>query len=253
MKYYLDLNNEEEKNTYITDVEVVELSDGTRRGSKECYSVTYANGETEDNVAYTDANAKIIGDKLLTQVQNGIDSKAKLVKKRMIGTISKMSSGVACIVGSSVVLSATAQLHSPDSTQFMVGTCVAGALALGGIILSAKGFKNKREYDSIIEEIDANQFRLEYADEAKKYLQTSPNAYLALNGKDEDAKLERAGAIFNAMAYGADPFSFLALEAENGVTDREIRRLLVRSDREKTLGLTYADGYSYQDFSKKRR
>lgn len=249
MKCYLD-KNDEARDTFITDVCVREEENGRRK--HDVYSVTYANGDVENNVIYNDENAKIIEDKLLEQATVGIDSKYKLSSDKKKGMISRIGAAAVCAASGGGILGTVLQTYSTDSAPFMVGACVAGALAIGGVILTSKGMKKKREYDAILQEINANEFRLEHKNEALAYLQSSPNAYLAFDGENEDAKVERADKIYNAMVSGYDPFSFLAVEAEEGITDEEIEGLLKRSNREQELGLAYEGGYPYQEDAKRR-
>lgn len=236
MKYYFDSKREDVKNLYITDVTINESEDN------KTYTITYANGEVEDNVEYTDSNAEKIDKRLNKQFSKGKENSYKLSKKQKLGSIGSITAGVALGAASIYAMTTTAVTDNPS---VIVG--VAGAIALGGIIL---GIKNYKHYQSILTEIDEIDSRLENAEVASQYLQTSPNSYRALDGDSEDEKIARAGEIFDMFLENHDPFSLLSLETGTGLTNKEVSRLVLRGKREKNLGFTYMDGYSFDDVAK---
>ena len=75
MKYYFDSKREDVKNLYITEVTINESEDN------KTYTITYANGEVEDNVEYTDSNAEKIDKRLNKQFSKGNENSYKLSKK----------------------------------------------------------------------------------------------------------------------------------------------------------------------------
>ena len=246
MKYYGDSSNESKKSTYITDVFVVENKDKNKR-----YVVSYANGDQDSNVKYISENAEKLNERLCVQAKEVIMDRAKLVQKKKQGVISRLGVGISCFVAGPVLAVNTIASYSNSADSIMT-LCAAGAIAIGGVILTVKGYQMKKKYDEIIQEIDNVNFRLSNSEEAQRYLKTSPNAYLSLDGKNEEEKINRAGMLFDAMYQEKDPFSLLSLETGEGVTNEEMNRLLTRRAREKTLGLVYQGGYSYQDVVKGR-
>lgn len=248
MKYYGDSSNENKKSAYITGVKIVKDYEGKK------YIVSYANGDKDSNVRYIDENTKKINDRLCFQAQEGFIERAQLVQKDKYGTISRIGSGIGLLVSSSAIVAKTISSYGfpSSSTESILMLCAAGTIAVGGIILTVKGYKKHKEYSGLIKEINNTEFRLSNSEVVQEYLQTSPNAYLSLDGSNEEEKINRAGKLFDAMYQNKDPFSLLSLETGEGVTNEEMNRLLTRRAREANLGLSYQGGYSYQDVVKGR-
>ena len=236
MKYYFDSKREDVKNLYITEVTINESEDN------KTYTITYANGEVEDNVEYTDSNAEKIDKRLNKQFSKGNENSYKLSKKQKLGSIGSITAGV--VLGSASIYAMTTTAVT-DNPSVIVG--IAGAIVLGGVIL---GIKNYKHYQSILTEMDEIGSRLENTEVSRQYLQTSPNSYRALDGDSEDEKIARAGEIFDMFLENHDPFSLLSLETGTGLTNEEVSRLVLREKREKNLGLTYMGGYSFEDVAK---
>lgn len=237
MEYIFNPKNEEIKNVYITGVTVNELDNGNKT-----YAITYANGEVEDNVEYTEENALKIEERLNKQANRGIENYYKLVRKQKIGTIGRIGAGTILSVASAYVMNATA---ITDNSMIVAG--VAGTVLLGGILLGSKRYKDSQV---TLNDISAINERLEKTEVASQYLQTSPNSYLALTGDTPEEKVMRAGKIFDMLNNNVDPFSLCSRETGEGLTDSEVIKLFERSEREKKLGFTYTNGYPYSEVAK---
>lgn len=237
MEYIFNPKNEEIKNVYITGVTVNELDNGNKT-----YAITYANGEVEDNVEYTEENALKIEERLTKQANRGIVNYYKLVRKQKIGTIGRIGAGTILSVASAYVMSATAVT---DNSMIVAG--VAGTVLLGGILLGSKRYKDSQV---TLNDISTINERLEKTEVASQYLQTSPNSYLALTGDTPEEKVMRAGKIFDMLNNNVDPFSLCSRETGEGLTDSEVIKLFERSEREKKLGFTYTNGYPYSEVAK---
>ena len=136
MKYYFDSKREDVKNLYITEVTINESEDN------KTYTITYANGEVEDNVEYTDSNAEKIDKRLNKQFSKGNENSYKLSKKQKLGSIGSITAGV--VLGSASIYAMTTTAVT-DNPSVIVG--IAGAIVLGGVIL---GIKNYKHYQSIL-------------------------------------------------------------------------------------------------------
>lgn len=237
MEYIFNPKNEEIKNVYITGVTVNELDNGNKT-----YAITYANGEVEDNVEYTEENALKIEERLTKQANRGIVNYYKLVRKQKIGTIGRIGAGTILSAASAYVMSATAVT---DNSMIVAG--VAGTVLLGGILLGSKRYKDSQV---TLNDISTINERLEKTEVASQYLQTSPNSYLALTGDTPEEKVMRAGKIFDMLNNNVDPFSLCSRETGEGLTDSEVIKLFERSEREKKLGFTYTNGYPYSEVAK---
>lgn len=243
MKYYLDSKDESVQGVYITDVDV-----NSSTKNKKTYRITYANGEVEDNVLYTESNDERIEERLKEQVRSGEEVSYKLTRQKVVGTIGRILTGTLLSAGTYSALNAANFDATIDNPAILVGA--SGVVFLGGILL---GVKNYLQTQSTLNELQDNVDRLDQTEEAKKYLESSPNAYRALNGDVTDDKISRTGQIFDMLQEGRDPFSFLALETGEGLTNEEVSNLIKRSQREEELGLAYTDGYSYSAVSKSNK
>ena len=228
MKDYTNITGLD-KETFMTGVSVLNTDDGKR------YQVSYANGDVESNVEYSIRNEIAINKRLEEQADATISSKEVLVRRQKQGFIGSIVAGT---LGG--VASLASSFYVPEEIQPVVLAIGAGLLCVGGIL----GYAYKRHMQPYIDEVSDLELRADKQDDVKKYLISSPNAYLALDGQSDDEKIARAGQIADMIAAGKDPLSLISLETGEGLSDTEVKQLIKRDVREQQLGLTYTDGYS---------
>ena len=228
MKDYTNITGLD-KDTFMTDVSDLDTEDGKR------YQVSYANGDVEPNVEFTRENEAAIEKRLAHQAEEAIANKGVLVKKQRTGFFGSIAAGA--LTGATAMASS---FYIPEEMQVPVMAIGTGLLAIGGII----GCVYKKHMQSYVDEVSCLEERKDEKDKILDYLTTSPNAYLALAGANDEEKITRAGQIADMISEGRDPLSYLALETGEGVTLGEGKQLIKRDKREKELGLTYTDGYS---------
>lgn len=228
MKDYTNITGLD-KETFMTGVSVLNTDGGKR------YQVSYANGDVESNVEYSIGNETAINKRLEEQADATISSKEVLVRRQKQGFIGSILCGV-----TSSAVTMVSSYYAPEGIQPVVLGIGAGLLCVGGIL----GYVYKRYMQSYIDEVSDLELRADKQDDVKKYLISSPNAYLALDGQSDDEKIARAGQIADMIAAGKDPLSLISLETGEGLSDTEVKQLIKRDVREQQLGLTYTDGYS---------
>lgn len=228
MKDYTNITGLD-KETFMTGVSVLDTDDGKR------YQVSYVNGDVESNVEYTRENETAINNRLEEQADAAISNKCVLVKKQKVGFIGSILAGVATATASVV-----SSFYIFDEVQPVALAIGAGLLCVGGVL----GYACKKRMQPYIDEVSDLELRADKQDDVKKYLISSPNAYLALDGQSDDEKIARAGQIADMIATGKDPLSLISLETGEGLSDTEVKQLIKRDVREQQLGLTYTDGYS---------
>ncbi len=228
MKDYTNITGLD-KETFMTGVSVLNTDGGKR------YQVSYANGDVESNVEYSIGNETAINKRLEEQADATISSKEVLVRRQKQGFIGSILCGV-----TSSAVTMVSSYYAPEGIQPVVLGIGAGLLCVGGIL----GYVYKRYMQSYIDEVSDLELRADKQDDVKKYLISSPNAYLALDGQSDDEKIARAGQIADMIAAGKNPLSLISLETGEGLSDTEVKQLIKRDVREQQLGLTYTDGYS---------
>ena len=228
MKDYTNITGLD-KETFMTGVSVLNTDGGKR------YQVSYANGDVESNVEYSIGNETAINKRLEEQADATISSKEVLVRRQKQGFIGSILCGV-----TSSAVTMVSSYYAPEGIQPVVLGTGAGLLCVGGIL----GYVYKRYMQSYIDEVSDLELRADKQDDVKKYLISSPNAYLALDGQSDDEKIARAGQIADMIAAGKNPLSLISLETGEGLSDTEVKQLIKRDVREQQLGLTYTDGYS---------
>ena len=119
---------------------------------------------------------------------------------------------------------------------------VAGAVFIGGFLMSVNYSVKAGE---VIHEIIDLQYRDRHAEDVEAFLNTSPNAYLAFDG-DEEEQYQRVDEIYSMMSKGVNPNSLYVRETGVGLTDQEFKNAVKLDAKQKKLGLTYTDGYHYQ-------
>lgn len=235
MKNYLEdvktkrVNNDGD--CYITSVKVYEVGVGEGE-SENRISICYADGERDADIVCSPDNVQKIEEQLYRQVVRGGANDVKLVKRHVRGVIKSFSIGV----GSSIASAALLNCSVPTADPIVIGG-VSGTLALVGGVVAALNWKN---YRGLLDENDSYKIRLKQAPMALDYFQWSPNAWRALDGKNEKAKITRYNNLLELSNNGFNPCSLFAEETGIGLTNLEISRLVQRARREELLGLEFS-------------
>lgn len=235
MKNYLEdvktkrVNNDGD--CYITSVEIYEAEVGEGK-SENRISIGYANGETDADIVCSPNNVQRIEERLYHQVVRGGANDVKLVKRHVSGVIKSFSIGVGSSIASAALLNCSATTANP----IVIGG-VSGTLALVGGVVAALNWKH---YRGLLDEKDSYKIRLKQAPMALDYFQGSPNAWRALDGKDNKEKIERYNNLLELSNNGFNPCSLFAGETGIGLTNLEISRLVQRARREERLGLEFS-------------
>ena len=221
------LEKEIDKSTYITDIE-------TNKRKNEIY-LTFADGSEFDNVSLTQANINKIEESLQEQKQFWVQNLPKLVHNQKVGYIKRIAASVVLAAGSGSIA-----FQNTDNPAIIAAA--AGIVFVGGFLM-AVNYKIKT--GESIHEIKDLQYRDKYEENVENFLKTSPNAYLAFDG-NEDNQYRRVDEVYTMMSQGINPNSLFARETGVGLTDEEFKSLVKCDAKQKKLGLTYTDGYRYQ-------
>lgn len=221
------LDKEMDKSTYITDIE-------TNNRKNEIH-LAFADGSELDNVALTQDNIDKIEETLQGQKQFWIQNKPRLVHTQKVGFIKRITASVVAAAGTSAIA-----LQTTDNPAIIA--TVAGAVFIGGFLMSVNYSVKAGE---VIQEIIDLQYRDRHAEDVEAFLNTSPNAYLAFDG-DEEEQYQRVDEIYSMMSKGVNPNSLYVRETGVGLTDQEFKNAVKLDAKQKKLGLTYTDGYHYQ-------
>lgn len=221
------LDKEMDKSTYITDIE-------TNNRKNEIH-VTFADGFELDNVALTQGNIDKIERTLQEQKQFWVQNLPRLKHTQKVGYIKRIAASVMVTAGSTAIA-----LQATDNPAVIA--TVAGAVFIGGFLL-AVNYKSKAS--ELIHEVKDLEYRDKHEEDVQVFLHTSPNAYLAFDG-DEEEQCQRANEIYSMMSQGVNPNSLYAREIGIGLTDQEFKSAVKLDAKQKKLGLTYTDGYRYQ-------
>lgn len=221
------LDKEMDKSTYITDIE-------TNNRKNEIH-LAFADGSELDNVALTQDNIDKIEETLQGQKQFWIQNKPRLVHTQKVGFIKRITASVVAAAGTSAIA-----LQTTDNPAIIA--TVAGAVFIGGFLMSVNYSVKAGE---VIHEIIDLQYRDRHAEDVEAFLNTSPNAYLAFDG-DEEEQYQRVDEIYSMMSKGVNPNSLYVRETGVGLTDQEFKNAVKLDAKQKKLGLTYTDGYRYQ-------
>lgn len=227
MKVYSKSDKEIDKGTYITRID--------SNIPKESCQLTFADGSKLNNIALTKENTEKIEEILQEQKKLGIKNLPKLVRKQKTGYIGRIMTDIALCTGAGI---GAYQITNDPA----VAITTLGIICVGGLLL-AINYNNKQK--EVIREVKTLQYREKHEEDVKKFIESSPNAYLAFDG-DEDEQYRRISEIYEMMNMGINPNSLFARECGTGLTDQEFKSLAQSDAKEKKLGLTYKAGYSYK-------